>query len=103
MHPQYFTVKVGKLFLHSRDPLRRSFNDLAVSLNVLSLFIQLFFQQLMLSEWLVDVPADLSSDWFLVVCPVGKRSLIVASKVWTFLKMIFLNVISFMCGYNYSY
>ncbi|KAB5565929.1 hypothetical protein PHYPO_G00247150 [Pangasianodon hypophthalmus] len=39
-----------------------------------------YANQLMLSEWLVDVPADLSADWLLVVCPVGKRSLIVASK-----------------------
>uniref|UniRef100_A0A8B9K272 Snurportin-1 n=1 Tax=Astyanax mexicanus TaxID=7994 RepID=A0A8B9K272_ASTMX len=39
-----------------------------------------YANQLMLSEWLVDVPADLSSDWLLVVCPVGKRSLVVASK-----------------------
>lgn len=31
----------------------------------------------------MDVPADLSADWVLVVCPIGKRSLIVASKVWT--------------------
>lgn len=37
----------------------------------------------MLSEWLVDVPSDLDSDWLMVVCPVGKRSLIVASKVTT--------------------
>lgn len=35
----------------------------------------------MLSEWLVDVPSDLGSEWLMVVCPVGKRSLIVASKV----------------------
>ncbi|CAM4734026.1 unnamed protein product [Leuciscus chuanchicus] len=39
-----------------------------------------YANQLMLSEWLVDVPADLSSDWLMVVCPVGKRSLVVASK-----------------------
>ncbi|XP_076863040.1 snurportin-1 [Brachyhypopomus gauderio] len=39
-----------------------------------------YANQLMLSEWLVDVPVDLSSDWLLVVCPVGKRALIVASK-----------------------
>lgn len=37
----------------------------------------------MLSEWLVDVPSDLDSEWLMVVCPVGKRSLIVASKVGT--------------------
>ena len=35
----------------------------------------------MLSEWLVDVPSELDTDWLMVVCPVGKRSLIVASKV----------------------
>lgn len=40
-----------------------------------------FGPQLMLSEWLVDVPAELDIDWLMVVCPVGKRSLIVASKV----------------------
>ncbi|XP_065147525.1 snurportin-1 [Paramisgurnus dabryanus] len=39
-----------------------------------------YANQLMLSEWMVDVPADLSSDWLMVVCPVGKRSLVVASK-----------------------
>lgn len=37
--------------------------------------------QLMLSEWMVDVPSELDTDWLMVVCPVGKRSLIVASKV----------------------
>lgn len=31
----------------------------------------------------MDVPAGLGADWLLVVCPVGKRSLVVASKVWT--------------------
>ncbi|KAG7265339.1 hypothetical protein CRUP_014375 [Coryphaenoides rupestris] len=36
--------------------------------------------KLMLSEWLVDVPAELDTEWLMVVCPVGKRSLIVASK-----------------------
>lgn len=35
----------------------------------------------MLSEWLIDVPPDLVEEWLLVVCPVGKRALIVASKV----------------------
>uniref|UniRef100_A0A667WVW1 Snurportin-1 n=1 Tax=Myripristis murdjan TaxID=586833 RepID=A0A667WVW1_9TELE len=39
-----------------------------------------YANQLMLSEWLVDVPADLDTDWLMVVCPVGKRSLIVASR-----------------------
>ena len=36
--------------------------------------------QLMLSEWMVDVPPDLEDNWMVVVCPIGKRSLVVASK-----------------------
>ena len=36
--------------------------------------------QLMLSEWLVDVPPDFAENWHMTVCPVGKRSLVVASK-----------------------
>lgn len=35
----------------------------------------------MLSEWLVDVPVDLEQEWVVVVCPVGKRALVVASRV----------------------
>lgn len=36
--------------------------------------------QLMLSEWLVDVPADFTEEWCTVPCPVGKRCLVVASR-----------------------
>ncbi|GIY88463.1 snurportin-1 [Caerostris darwini] len=39
--------------------------------------------QLMLSEWLVEVPDDLAEMWYLVLCPVGKRCLVVASKGYT--------------------
>ncbi|XP_035251575.1 snurportin-1 [Anguilla anguilla] len=39
-----------------------------------------YANQLMLSEWLVEVPPDLGTDWLMVVCPVGKRSLVIASK-----------------------
>nr|XP_028561861.1 tyrosine-protein phosphatase non-receptor type 9 isoform X2 [Podarcis muralis] len=39
-----------------------------------------YANQLMLSEWLIDVPPDLVQEWLLVVCPVGKRALIVASQ-----------------------
>ncbi|XP_066134361.1 snurportin-1 isoform X6 [Saccopteryx bilineata] len=39
-----------------------------------------YANQLMLSEWLIDVPSDLGQEWIVVVCPVGKRSLIVASR-----------------------
>ena len=34
----------------------------------------------MMSEWLVDVPPDFEENWFFTVCPVGKRSLVVANK-----------------------
>ncbi|XP_048583989.1 snurportin-1 [Nematostella vectensis] len=34
--------------------------------------------QLMLSEWLVDVPDDLTQEWLMVQCPFGKRNLIIA-------------------------
>ncbi|KAG9337015.1 hypothetical protein JZ751_029874 [Albula glossodonta] len=39
-----------------------------------------YANQLMLSEWLVDVPPDLDTEWLMVVCPVGKRCLVIASK-----------------------
>lgn len=39
-----------------------------------------YANQLMLSEWLIDIPSDLGQEWIVVVCPVGKRALIVASR-----------------------
>ncbi|XP_004473551.1 snurportin-1 isoform X2 [Dasypus novemcinctus] len=39
-----------------------------------------YANQLMLSEWLIDVPSDLDQEWIVVVCPIGKRALIVASR-----------------------
>ncbi|GAB1600680.1 snurportin-1-like [Argonauta hians] len=40
-----------------------------------------FYQnQLMLSEWLVEIPKDIEQEWLFVICPVGKRCLAVASK-----------------------
>uniref|UniRef100_A0A0N5AKB8 Snurportin-1 n=1 Tax=Syphacia muris TaxID=451379 RepID=A0A0N5AKB8_9BILA len=39
-----------------------------------------YADELMLSEWLVDIPETLSSDWFFVPCPVGRRCLVVASN-----------------------
>jgi len=36
--------------------------------------------QLMLSEWLVEVPDDFGENWLMVPSPVGKRCLVVASK-----------------------
>ncbi|MFH4976581.1 hypothetical protein AB6A40_003290 [Gnathostoma spinigerum] len=39
-----------------------------------------YADELMLSEWLVDIPEELSTDWICVLCPVGKRCLVVASR-----------------------
>jgi len=37
----------------------------------------------MLSEWLVDVPDDLEDEWLMVICPTGRRNLVIASNVGT--------------------
>ncbi|XP_031571924.1 snurportin-1-like [Actinia tenebrosa] len=39
-----------------------------------------YAHQLMLSEWLVEVPEDLTNEWLMVVCPHGKRNLVIASN-----------------------
>ena len=36
--------------------------------------------QLMLSEWLVDVPLDFENNWYMIICPVAKRCLVVSHK-----------------------
>lgn len=36
--------------------------------------------QLMLSEWLVEVPEDLQTNWVLILCPEGRRNFVVASN-----------------------
>ena len=37
--------------------------------------------QIMLSEWLVEVPEDFETSWLVMPCPTGKRCLVVASRV----------------------
>lgn len=39
--------------------------------------------QLMLSEWLVDVSEDFFHSWLFVVCPIGRRCLVVAARQGT--------------------
>ncbi|VDM94980.1 unnamed protein product [Thelazia callipaeda] len=39
-----------------------------------------FAGELMLSEWLVDIPETLCEDWICIPCPLGKRCLVVASN-----------------------
>ncbi|XP_039260419.2 snurportin-1-like [Styela clava] len=36
--------------------------------------------QLMLSEWLVDIPPDFEENWLMMLCPVGRRNLVVAAR-----------------------
>lgn len=40
--------------------------------------------QLMLSEWLVEVPPDFEENWVMMLCPVGRRNLVVAAKGRTY-------------------
>lgn len=40
-----------------------------------------FVFQLMLSEWMLEKPAEFEKDWSMVPCPVGKRNLVIASGV----------------------
>ncbi|TRY61780.1 hypothetical protein TCAL_06254 [Tigriopus californicus] len=39
-----------------------------------------FRDRLMLSEWMVDVPADLGQSWLYVLVPEGRRNLVVAGR-----------------------
>lgn len=40
-----------------------------------------YANQLMMSEWMLEVPQDLVGKWIVVPCPQGKRTLLVARKV----------------------
>jgi len=46
-----------------------------------------FSNHLMLSEWLVDIPVNLTTEWYSLICPIGARNLVVSSnhltKVYT--------------------
>ncbi|UXI15442.1 E3 ubiquitin-protein ligase Nedd-4 [Sarcoptes scabiei] len=48
---------------------------------------KLIADKFMLSEWLVDVPEDFFRNWFMMCCPKGRRTMIIASngqtKVYT--------------------
>lgn len=39
-----------------------------------------YANQLMMSEWMLDVPQDFVNKWIVVPCPEGKRTLVVACK-----------------------
>ena len=34
----------------------------------------------MMSEWLVEVPEDLAAKWLLILCPEGRRNLVIAAN-----------------------
>jgi len=35
----------------------------------------------MLSEWMLEVPESFAANWLMVPCPVGKRNLVITSRV----------------------
>lgn len=41
-----------------------------------------YARMFMLSEWMLEVPQDFADKWIMVPCPVGKRVLLVAWKVF---------------------
>jgi len=36
--------------------------------------------QLMLSEWLVEIPVDFAEKWLMILCPEGRRNLVIAAN-----------------------
>lgn len=40
----------------------------------------LYRNQLMLSEWMLEIPSDFESKWLIKLCPMAKRCLVVASN-----------------------
>lgn len=36
--------------------------------------------QLMLSEWMLEIPHDFSENWIMIPCPLGKQVILIASK-----------------------
>lgn len=55
--------------------------------------------QIMLSEWLDEVPADFETSWLAMPCPVGKRCLVVASRV----KVLFLCLLISVANLSSNY
>ncbi|CAG8529794.1 6181_t:CDS:2 [Diversispora eburnea] len=36
--------------------------------------------QIMFAEWMHEIPGDLEENWYVVLCPIGKRCLVVSAK-----------------------
>ena len=49
---------------------------------------------LMLSEWMIEKPYDFDEDWYVVPCPKGIRTLLVAFHVSSFI--LFHTIASFL-------
>uniref|UniRef100_A0A7E4W1W6 Snurportin-1 n=1 Tax=Panagrellus redivivus TaxID=6233 RepID=A0A7E4W1W6_PANRE len=58
--------EVNAFKTHQRPKLHRRYQD-----------------QLMFSEWLIDIPNELHETWAMMACPKGKRCLVVAKDGWT--------------------
>ena len=35
----------------------------------------------MFSEWFVDIPGDLDENWLMMLCPKGRRTLVITQRV----------------------
>eukprot|EP00201_Polytomella_parva_P020545 CAMPEP_0175043766 /NCGR_PEP_ID=MMETSP0052_2-20121109/3390_1 /TAXON_ID=51329 ORGANISM="Polytomella parva, Strain SAG 63-3" /NCGR_SAMPLE_ID=MMETSP0052_2 /ASSEMBLY_ACC=CAM_ASM_000194 /LENGTH=656 /DNA_ID=CAMNT_0016306903 /DNA_START=98 /DNA_END=2068 /DNA_ORIENTATION=+ len=42
-----------------------------------------YSRQLMIPEWMTDIPEDLGSNWFVMPRPQGRRCLLISSRGWT--------------------
>lgn len=51
----------------------------------------------MLSEWMIEMPADFDSQWIMVPSPAGKRCLVVTNKVCILSSFYIFNLAQFMC------
>lgn len=67
-------------FEQPTPPRRRTESEEAMEVDRPSRPGRYYKDQLMYSEWLVDIPDDFASEWLAVPCPIGKRVLVIAAK-----------------------
>jgi hypothetical protein len=71
-----FVLQLPKLFLSEK-----CFEKCMLACSILSYYSHDILQQLMFSEWMLEPPEDFPSEWLMMPCPVGRRNLVVASRV----------------------
>ncbi len=63
-----FTVKKAKLKGKFREPRRKTKGP------------NPYKNQVMHAEWMHEIPSDLEKNWYVVLCPKGKRCLVISAK-----------------------